>query len=220
VEQFALRLWLPDVPGVLGAVASRIGASGGNVTSLEVLEREGGVAVDELMVEIPLGVAVDEVLSSLRDVPGVGVEEVREIEPGAEERGLQVMGAAVAVLEMPTGEAALDALVRATAELFDPSWAVLADLRASAYVRRRGPAPGIEWFTAFAVGVRSTAAGMDTASSGVLAVELPGPGLTLGVGRPTAFRQRERREVQHLARVADRVWVALRGGGAWPVAAP
>jgi hypothetical protein len=41
-----MRIWLPDVPGVLGAVAAEIGAVDGNVVGLEVLEREAGVAID------------------------------------------------------------------------------------------------------------------------------------------------------------------------------
>ena len=48
-----MRIWLPDAPGVLGAVAAEIGAVRGNVIGLEVLEREAGVAIDELVVELP-----------------------------------------------------------------------------------------------------------------------------------------------------------------------
>ena len=48
-----MRIWLPDAPGVLGAVAAEIGAVQGNVIGLEVLEREAGVAIDELVVELP-----------------------------------------------------------------------------------------------------------------------------------------------------------------------
>jgi len=41
-----IRIWLPDAPGVLGAVAAEIGAVQGNVVGLEVLEREAGVAIE------------------------------------------------------------------------------------------------------------------------------------------------------------------------------
>ena len=33
-----MRIWLPDAPGALGAVAAEIGAVKGNVVGLEVLE--------------------------------------------------------------------------------------------------------------------------------------------------------------------------------------
>ena len=75
-----IRIWLPDAPGVLGAVAAEIGAVQGNVVGLEVLEREAGVAIDEIVVELPDDPgAVDAVCRGVRNVPGVGVEEVTEL---------------------------------------------------------------------------------------------------------------------------------------------
>ena len=72
-----MRIWLPDAPGVLGSVAAEIGAVQGNVVGLEVLEREAGVAIDELVVELPDEPgAVDAVCRGIRNVPGAGVEEV------------------------------------------------------------------------------------------------------------------------------------------------
>ena len=46
-----VRVWLPDRPGALGAVASRIGAVRGDVIGIDILERGGGRAVDELTVD-------------------------------------------------------------------------------------------------------------------------------------------------------------------------
>ena len=75
-----MRIWLPDAPGVLGAVAAEIGAVQGNVIGLEVLEREAGVAIDELVVELPdRPGAVEAVCKGIRNVPGAGVEDVREL---------------------------------------------------------------------------------------------------------------------------------------------
>ena len=48
-----LRVWLPDRPGALGAVASRIGAVKGDVVGIEILETGSGQAVDELVVRLP-----------------------------------------------------------------------------------------------------------------------------------------------------------------------
>src|ERR671910_559614 len=53
VETFVIRMWLPDRPGALGQIASRIGAVGGDVVGIDILERENGQAVDELVVELP-----------------------------------------------------------------------------------------------------------------------------------------------------------------------
>jgi hypothetical protein len=52
VETFVVRVWLPDRPGALGAVASRIGAVGGDLVGIDILERGGGRVIDELVVEL------------------------------------------------------------------------------------------------------------------------------------------------------------------------
>src|SRR5918995_223890 len=49
VPTFVIRMWLPDRPGALGQVASRIGAARGDVVGIDILERENGQAVDELL---------------------------------------------------------------------------------------------------------------------------------------------------------------------------
>ena len=48
-----MRVWLPDRPGALGAVASRIGAVRGDLVGVDILERGAGRAIDELVVELP-----------------------------------------------------------------------------------------------------------------------------------------------------------------------
>ncbi len=53
VPTHVIRAWLPDRPGALGAVASRIGAVRGDVIGIDILERSGGRALDELMVRLP-----------------------------------------------------------------------------------------------------------------------------------------------------------------------
>src|SRR5687767_13200202 len=50
---YVVRLWLPDRPGALGQVASRIGAVRGDVVGIEILERGAGRAIDELVVRLP-----------------------------------------------------------------------------------------------------------------------------------------------------------------------
>jgi ACT domain len=210
VTRIVVRIWLPDVPGVLGAVATTIGEHGGNVVGLEVLERDGGVAVDELLIELADPERIDAVCGALRLIEGVGVEEARPIAPGTEERGLQVMAVAVSILETANSDAALRSLMGHTGDLFDAEWVALADLRDQRYVQFTGEVPSIEWLAAFVGGARLEGARpADTTRSGVLTEELPGAQLTLCVGRSVPFRQRERREIEMLARVSDRVFSAL-----------
>src|SRR6185312_10927458 len=98
-----IRIWLPDAPGVLGAVAAEIGAAHGNVVGLEVLERAAGVAIDEMVVELPDDPrAVDAVCRGVRNVPGVGVEEVVELAGEVHDREDTVLAATTAILGAST----------------------------------------------------------------------------------------------------------------------
>ncbi len=74
---YLLRLVVPDRPGVLGAVATALGAVGADIVSLDVLERGGEVAVDDLVVELPAGRLPDSLITAARQVPGVEVESIR-----------------------------------------------------------------------------------------------------------------------------------------------
>ncbi|HUZ09319.1 MAG TPA: hypothetical protein VMU76_04040 [Acidimicrobiales bacterium] len=209
MERVTVRIWVPDRPGVLGAVATRIGGILGNVVGLEVLERAGGVAVDELTVELPDVGLVDGMCRQIQSVEGAGVEDVRSVGPDEEERYLKVMSAALAIFETANSAAALSALMGFAEELFELDWATLCDLPTGTPVHSVGVVPAAPWLAAFAEGTRPDAADGRTDRSGVLAEHLEAAGLSFFVGRPAPFRRRERREVQMLARVADRVWSAL-----------
>ena len=79
MQTYVVRVWLPDRPGALGAVASRIGAVRGDVVGIDILERGAGRAIDELVVELPDGVPVDLLVSEIGQVDGVDVEDVRPV---------------------------------------------------------------------------------------------------------------------------------------------
>src|SRR5579863_7114850 len=103
-----MRIWLPDAPG---AVAAEIGALKGNVVGLEVLEREAGVAIDELVVELPDEPgAVEAACRGVRNVPGAGVEDVTELLSEAKDREDTVLAAAAGILQAGSPTAAAHAL--------------------------------------------------------------------------------------------------------------
>jgi hypothetical protein len=211
-----MRIWLPDAPGVLGAVAAEIGAVKGNVVGLEVLEREAGVAIDEWVVELPDETgAVDAVCRAVRNVPGVGVEEVTELFTEAPDREDTVLNAATAIVAAATPTAALAALTGGLITLFDLSWLALADESWSEFVEAYGvDIPSVQWVAAFAEGSRSGAdPANDTIRSGVFIEPIPDAGFTVCGGRPVAIRRRERREIAMLAMVAARFVLALGGEG-------
>jgi hypothetical protein len=206
-----MRIWLPDDPGVLGAVAAQIGAAGGNVTGLEVLERGDGVAVDELVVELPDEEGtIDAVCRGVRTVPGAGVEEVKVLNSAALDREDSVLEAAAAILQAGTPTAALNALLGQLTSLFDLSWLALADFSLDSFVETHGDVPPIKWVAAFAHGARSGAdPANDTTGSGVFTEEVPETGLTVCGGRELAIRHRERHEIAMLVKVTERFIDAL-----------
>jgi hypothetical protein len=74
---YLLRLVVPDRPGILGAVANALGEAGIDIVSVDVLERGGGVAVDDIVVELPADRLPDSLITAARAVPGVEVESLR-----------------------------------------------------------------------------------------------------------------------------------------------
>ncbi|MGY1746677.1 ACT domain-containing protein [Blastococcus sp. SYSU D00695] len=79
---YLLRLVVPDRPGTLGAVATALGTAGIDIVSLDVLERGGGVAVDDIIVDLPPDRLPDSLITAARSVEGVQVESLRPY-PGA-----------------------------------------------------------------------------------------------------------------------------------------
>jgi ACT domain-containing protein len=73
---YVVRIALPDRPGALGLVASRIGAVGGDIVAINILEREDGRAVDEFVVEIGQEL-IDLLQSEVHEVDGVEILEIR-----------------------------------------------------------------------------------------------------------------------------------------------
>src|SRR6185437_5025174 len=215
-ERLAVRLWLPDEPGMLAAVASRISGIRGNVVGLEVLERSGTVAVDELMVELPVDTAdgadgVDELCRALQGIDGAGIEQVRSVPAGTEERGVQVVAAAVAILETANPSASLSALVGLAGDLFEVEWSAVVDVATGTVLQCTGEPPKVDWLLAFVSGARNATPSGGSSGSGVMAGEMVDAGLALCIGRPVPFRRREHREFEMLVTVTDRMCRSVRG---------
>lgn len=74
---FLIRVQLPDRPGALGALATAIGSTGADILSVDVVERGSGIAVDDLVVELPSGRLPDVLITAAESVDGVEVDAVR-----------------------------------------------------------------------------------------------------------------------------------------------
>ncbi len=209
-----MRIWLPDRPGALGAVASRIGAVRGDVVGIDILERGAGRAIDELVVGLPDPALLDLLVAEIGQVDGVDVEDVRPQAGPVRDHRLEALESAARLVDT-TGPA--DLLETLCAELrrdHDADWAAVVDSGADQVRHAAGEAPPAAWLGAFLHGSRSSevvAAGQAGPEDVVFAA-LHTAGLELVVGREgRPFRARERREVAALARIADRRWTELTG---------
>jgi ACT domain len=74
---YLIRVVLPDRPGALGAVASALGHAGGDILSVDIVERSAGQAIDDLVVELPPDRLADSLVTAAASVAGVRVESIR-----------------------------------------------------------------------------------------------------------------------------------------------
>jgi hypothetical protein len=119
---FSLRISLPDLPGTLGRIASAFGKGGVNILTLDVVDREDGVAIDDVRVEAPHGMK-EALRQAALDVPGFTVEYVRPHE--AFRHVLEPLELAALLAE--EGASAVASLVEHLSDAFGSSWAMVVD---------------------------------------------------------------------------------------------
>lgn len=203
---FVVRVWVPDRPGALGAVASRIGAVRGDLVGVDILERGGGRAIDELVVDLPSHDLVPLLVAEMGQVDGVDVEDVRPAPGFVSDPRLDALETAAVLVEQGSVEALLGLLAERARADFQADWAVVLDLVSARAVATAGTAPDPKWLGAFLEGAGSSAV-LSTGNGGPddMAWASLAPGelsVVLGrLGRP--LRARERRQLVALARIAE-----------------
>lgn len=211
MSRLVLRIWLPDRPGALGAVASRVGAVKADVVGIDVIERDGGVAIDELIVDLPDESLVDLMLAEIRQVDGVGVEEVHRDPAAAVDPAVAALSAARLLMEA-TGLAGLaTALVERARELVRADWACLL-LRRDApdpVLASSGTVPQAPWLVAFRAGLRDDAVIAETCGPlDPVCLPVPEAEADLLLGRQSRpVRGRERERLAGLAAVGGARWL-------------
>jgi hypothetical protein len=119
---YLLRLVVPDRPGILGAVATALGEAGVDIVSLDVLERANGVAVDDVVVDLPRDRLPDSLITAAQAVPGVTVESLRPFAgPLDTHRELELLDALARVDEGTSTKLLAAELPR----VFHSGWAVV-----------------------------------------------------------------------------------------------
>src|SRR6187551_2525068 len=128
METFVVRLWLPDRPGALGQVASRIGAVRGEIVGIEILERGAGRAIDELVVDLPAGALVDLLIEEVQQVDGVDVEEVRPLASRLHDPRLDALETAALLVGATDRDELVQAVVQHARRAVGAEWSAVVQL--------------------------------------------------------------------------------------------
>ncbi|MFZ4668475.1 MAG: ACT domain-containing protein [Microthrixaceae bacterium] len=194
---FVLRVWLPDRPGALGAVATRVGAVRGDVIGIDIIERGAGSAVDELVVDIPEPELLELLLDEIGQVEGVAVEDVRPLDGPPEDPAVAALEVAVAL------DAAdpLEALVSGTVRLLRADWSAVVEPAAGAVLASTGQdLPSDAWLSAFVGGALASGGASELPELAVAALA-SGRGVLVASRSHLPLRGRERDVLAGLARL-------------------
>ncbi len=207
-----VRVWLPDRPGALGLVASRIGSVDGDIVGIDVLEQGDGVAVDEFAVELRDPAAIPILVREIEEVDGVSVEEVREVEHFPDPR-LDALESAARLCSAPTVSALHETLVEEIRAEFLADWSALLTIgTVLASSGDQTPDPCVLEALDSGTAASPLVAGGTTGPDDLAVATLSNHGVTLLVGRDGhPFRRRERAQLLALAGIADRAWTMLEG---------
>ena len=123
---YLLRLVVPDRPGILGAVATALGEAGIDIVSLDVVERGAGVAVDDVVVELPADRVADSLITAATAVEGVQVESLRPFAGSLDtHHELDLLEALAPTAEGPSGEGTAKVLAAELPRVFHSGWAAV-----------------------------------------------------------------------------------------------
>jgi hypothetical protein len=152
-----VRVWLPDRPGSLGQLASRIGEFGGDLVGIDILERDGGRAVDELTLELPDGYSPEDLAAVLSQLPEVEVEDLRHLVSRVPDTGRDPLDAAVLLAESTSPPELSHALARGVCTAFACDWSTVLEVSGAGTTALAavGHPPRAAWLCAFVAGAQA-----------------------------------------------------------------
>ncbi|MFP5489069.1 MAG: hypothetical protein ACLGHQ_12275, partial [Acidimicrobiia bacterium] len=139
-----VRVWLPDRPGALGQVASRIGSVRGDVLGIEILEVGAGRVIDELVVALPDDTLVDLMVNEVHAIDGVSVEHVRPTIGDHADGGLLALSLAAELAETPTADR-IGGFLAGVTRITESDWTLV--VRDGETVASLGEVPSADWVT-------------------------------------------------------------------------
>jgi hypothetical protein len=147
---YLLRLVVPDRPGILGAVATALGTAGVDIVSVDVLERGNGVAVDDIVIDLPPGRLPDGLITAAQAVDGVQVESLRPFSgPLDTHRELELLEALSRAVSPSSPSLAIKLLAAELPRVFTSGWAAVLSPRddGAEVLAASDAAPGFEGMT-------------------------------------------------------------------------
>jgi hypothetical protein len=205
VFNYLIRVKLPDRPGALGAVASRIGSVGGDVVSIDILERDNGIVVDELGVGLAarnlLGLVREEIL----EVDGVSIESVRPLEGAIPDRQAELLDVAAELFKQRSPTELLEHLASRVRRSLASDFCAVLEADGSDVVVCEGERLGEEVIDLCATRVSEA---MDRSDLAVAPMVHAGKLVIVGRGVPV-IRAGERRWISTMADLADYGWQDL-----------
>lgn len=202
-----VRLWLPDRPGALGQVASRIGAVRGDLLAIDILERGGGQVIDELVVSLPNETPQELLVMEIGAVDGVAVEHIRAVPGDRPDPDMALFELGALVAEADPADA-VTVLGNGLATAFDADWVVITS-GDGVIEFGLGEPPDPGWLSAFLDGSEHLRDSEHAGPADVMWARLPRAGRSVTLGRSArAAHERERVRLRLLARTVDHLLAA------------
>jgi hypothetical protein len=216
VSRYAVvRLWLSDRPGSLGQIASMVGEIGADLVGIDILERDGARAVDELTLELPAGYDPDDLVFALSQIAGVEVEDLRHLVSRPTSAGCDPLDVAVSLVESTGADELATALISGVSAALNCEWCTMSERRSNAVkvLAKIGNAPSAAWLDEFVIDAEDLPCRAGAGLVGprdIAWAPLPSSDLVLVAGRDgPPFRRREREQLHQLSRIADARWLEL-----------
>jgi hypothetical protein len=207
VVNYLIRVHLPDRPGALGAVASRIGSVGGDVISIDILERQGGTAVDEFGVGLAGHHLIDLLRDEIHEVDGVSIESVRPVDGALPDHRTELLEVASELFKEHSSTDLLELLIVRVRRSLAATFVAVLDRDTSQLVTCDGQLPDDERLKALALQAMSPPPYAMESERDVATALLVHADLVLIVGRKDpVLRERERQWISIMAEIADRGW--------------
>ncbi len=207
MHSYLIRVHLPDRPGALGAVASRIGSVGGDVISIEILQREHGVVVDELGVSLPADGLIDLLRDEILEVDGVAIESVRPVAGDLPDRHAELLDVATDLFRQRSSADLLARLAERARVSLAAGFAAVLDTDEFRVLACEGDPPDPAHLKGLARQALSPPPYPADPIPAVATAYMVQADLVLVVGRHApVLRDRERRWVSILAEMADHAW--------------